>query len=120
MIIGLFTEMLSAGGVQRASRHVAAVTSRFAPDRAEPYRFLSLNNSQGPHTVRVGSSEFLVSGHARDKSKFALAALRAAGRKPSLVIAVHPHLAPIVWAMRARSLASPVSFSTIDASVSAS
>ena len=28
--------------------------------------------------------------------------LRAAGRKPALVIALHPHLAPVVWAMRAR------------------
>jgi len=29
-IIGLFTEMLSAGGVQRAGRHVAAVAAKFA------------------------------------------------------------------------------------------
>ena len=95
--------MLSTGGVQRAGRHVAAVAAEFAAERGVPCRFLSLNDPQGLHTVRVGSSEFSVSGYARSKSQFVLAAMRAAGRKPSLVIALHPHLAPIVWAMRLRS-----------------
>ena len=103
MIIGLFTEMLSNGGVQRAGRHIAAVASDFAAQRGISCRFLSLNDPQGLHHVRVGSSEFSVSGYARSKSQFVFAAMRAAGRKPSLVIALHPHLAPIVWAMRARS-----------------
>jgi phosphatidylinositol alpha-1,6-mannosyltransferase len=101
-IVGLFTDVLPAGGVQRASRHVAAVTAKVAADRGMAARFLSLNDSQGLHTVRVGSLEFSVSGHAGSKTQFALAALRAAGRKPALVIALHPHLAPIVWAMKAR------------------
>jgi phosphatidyl-myo-inositol dimannoside synthase len=103
LIIGLFTQMLSPGGVQRAGRHVAAVTAAFAADRGVSCRFLSLNDPPGLHSVRVGSSEFSVTGHARDKAQFVLAALRTAGRKPVLVIALHPHLAPIVWAMRLRS-----------------
>ena len=90
------------GGVQRAGRHVAAVTAKFAADHDMTARFLSLNDPQGLHTVRVGSLEFSVSGYAGSKTQFAWAALRAAGRKPALVIALHPHLAPIVWAMRAR------------------
>jgi len=101
-IVGLFTDVLPAGGVQRASRHVAAVTAKLASDRGMAARFLSLNDPQGLHTVRVGSLEFSASGYAGSKTQFALAALRAAGRKPELVIALHPHLAPIVWAMRAR------------------
>jgi|SRR5579872_756371 len=103
MIVGLFMEVLAAGGVQRASRHVAAVTAKLALDRGLPYRFLSFTDPQGLDTVRVGANEFQVSGHARDKSQFALAALRAAGRQPLLVIALHPHLAPVVAAMRLRS-----------------
>jgi len=103
MIVGLFMEMLSAGGVQRVSRHVAAVTANLAAERGLAYRFLSFTDPQGLHTVRVGSHEFQFSGHARDKSQFVLAALRAAGRQPVLVIALHPHLAPIVAAMRFRS-----------------
>jgi len=103
MIVGLFMEMLAAGGVQRASRHVAAVAAKFAAERGLPYRFLSFTDPQGLHTLRVGPDEFQFSGHARDKSQFALAALRAAGRQPLLVIAMHPHLAPVVSAMRLRS-----------------
>ena len=102
-IVGLFTDLLPAGGVQRASRHVAAVAAKFAFERGMPARFLSLNDPQGLHTVRVGSLEFTASGYAGSKIQFALAALRAAGRKPALVIALHPHLAPIAWGMRMRS-----------------
>ena len=101
-IIGLFTDVLPAGGVQRASRHVAAVTAKIAADRGMTARFLSLNDPQGLHTVRVGALEFTASGYAGSKFQFALAALRAAGRKPALVIALHPHLAPVLWAMKAR------------------
>jgi phosphatidylinositol alpha-1,6-mannosyltransferase len=100
-IVGLFTDVLPAGGVQRAGRHVAAVTAKFASDRGMAARFLSLNDSQGLHTVRVGALEFSASGYAGSKAQFVLAALRAAGRNPALVIALHPHLAPIVWAMSA-------------------
>src|SRR6202051_3900577 len=101
-IVGLFTDVLPAGGVQRAGRHVAAVTAQFASDRGMTARFLSLNDPQGLHTVRVGSLEFSASGYAGSKIQFALAALRAASRKPALVIALHPHLAPIQWAMKTR------------------
>jgi glycosyltransferase involved in cell wall biosynthesis len=66
-------------------------------------RFLSLNDPQGLHPVRVGQLEFSISGYAGSKFQFIRAALRAAGRDPDLVIALHPHLAPIVSAMRMRS-----------------
>jgi phosphatidylinositol alpha-1,6-mannosyltransferase len=102
-IVGLFTDVLPAGGVQRAGRHVAAVTAKFASDRGMNTRFLSLNDPQGLHTVRVGPLEFSVSGYAGSKIQFAMAALRAAGRNPALVIALHSHLAPIVWIMKARA-----------------
>jgi len=102
-IAGLFTDVLPAGGVQRVGRHVAAVTAKLAADRGMAARFLSLNDPQGLHTVRVGTLEFSVTGYAGSKLQFAHAAIRAAGRKPALVIALHPHLAPIVWGMRKRS-----------------
>jgi glycosyltransferase involved in cell wall biosynthesis len=103
MVIGLFTELLSPGGVQRAGRHVAAVAAQYAADNGLAYRFLSLNDRQGLHSVHLGSQEFHVTGHANDKSQFVLAALRAAGRGPLIVIAAHPHLAPVVAMMRLRS-----------------
>jgi len=102
-IVGLFTDVLPLGGVQRAGRHVAAVTAKFASDHGMTVRFLSLNDPQGLHPVRVGQLEFFISGYAGSKSQFIRAALRAAGRNPDLVIALHPHLAPIVSAMKIRS-----------------
>jgi len=102
-IVGLFTDVLPAGGVQRAGRHVAAVTAKLAADRGMTARFLSLNDPRGLHTIHVGPQEFSVSGYAGSKTQFVWAALRAAGREPELVIALHPHLAPIVWTMRTRS-----------------
>ena len=101
-IIGLFTDVLPPGGVQRAGRHVAAVAAKFACDRDMTVRFLSLNDPQGLHPVRVGKLEFLISGYAGSKFQFIRAALRAASRNPDLVIALHPHLAPIVSAMKMR------------------
>src|SRR5579862_9126030 len=89
-IVGLFTDVLPAGGVQRASRHVAAVTAMFAAERGMTTHFLSLNDPQGLHTLRVGRLEFSASGHAGSKTQFALAALQAAGRRPAVVIALHP------------------------------
>ena len=101
-IVGLFTDVLPPGGVQRAGRHVGAVAAKFASDRGLAARFLSLKDPRGLHNVRVGSLEFSVSGHAGSKIQFIQAALRAAGRGPALVIALHPHLAPVVSLMRAR------------------
>jgi glycosyltransferase involved in cell wall biosynthesis len=102
-IVGLFTDVLPPGGVQRAGRHVAAVTARFAADRGINCDFASVNDPRGPHTVRVGCLEFKVSGHTGGKLGFVRAALRLANKRPSLVIALHPHLAPVVSLMKWRS-----------------
>ena len=103
VIVGLFTGMIGSGGVQCVGRHVAAVSAKFASDRGMKARFLSLNDSRGLHAVQVGPLEFSVSGYGRNKTEFVLSALRAASRQPSLVIALHPHLAPLVWGMKARN-----------------
>jgi glycosyltransferase involved in cell wall biosynthesis len=103
LVVGLFTDVLPAGGVQRAGRHVAAVAAKFASEHGLASRFLSLNDPRGLHAVRVGSLEFSVSGYAGRKAQFARAAWRAAGRGPGLVMALHPHLAPVIWLMRARN-----------------
>jgi len=61
LIIGLFPGLNSTGGVHQAEWYVAAVMTKFASDQRFSYRFLGLNDPQGLHTVRVGSSEFLFS-----------------------------------------------------------
>jgi phosphatidylinositol alpha-1,6-mannosyltransferase len=64
------------------------------------YRLLSLNDSQNLHRMRVGEREFVFTGAARGKAGFAAAALRATRRRPKLVLAAHPNLAPIVRGMK--------------------
>jgi len=104
VLIGLFPELDAPGGIQRAGRHMAFVLSEFAASRQMEYRMLSLNDTQELHRMRVGDREFVFTGAARGKTRFAATALRATRRHPKLVLAAHVNLAPIVRAMQ---LAAP-------------
>lgn len=78
----------------------AAALASFAAKRNEPYTFLSLNDAVGLHALQIGAQEFSFTGFGRSKLRFLISALSAAARQPSLVIALHPNLGPIVTAMR--------------------
>ena len=100
VIIGLFPELESAGGVQRAGRHLAAVLTEFASSRGMECRLLSLNDTRELHRMSVGTREFVFTGSERAKGRFTATALRTARRHAKLVLAAHPNLAPVVQAMR--------------------
>jgi phosphatidyl-myo-inositol dimannoside synthase len=100
VIIGLFPELDSAGGIQRTGRHLASVITEFAESRKMECRLLSLNDSPELHRMSVGDREFVFTGSERAKGRFAATALRAARRHAKLVIAAHPFLAPVVQGMR--------------------
>lgn len=100
VLIGLFPELDSAGGVQRAGRHLAAVMSEFAAGRGMDCRLITLNDTPELHRLSVGEREFVFTGCERSKTRLIVSALRAARRKAKLVLAAHPHLAPIAQAMR--------------------
>ena len=100
MLIGLFTELNGTGGVQRVSRHLAAVLSEFAASRHLDYRLLSLNDTRELHRMSVGGKEFVFTGCERSKARFAATAIRAASRHGKLVLAGHPHLGPVAQTMR--------------------
>jgi phosphatidylinositol alpha-1,6-mannosyltransferase len=104
VLIGLFPELDAPGGIQRAGRHLALVMSEFAAGREMEYRFLSLNDTQELHRMKVGDREFVFTGAARGKASFVGAALKAARRHPKVVLAGHPNLAPIVRAMNVVAL----------------
>lgn len=104
MIIGLFPELDAPGGIQRASRHVAAVLTEFASGRGMECRLLTLNDSPELHRLSVGGKEFVFTGCERGKGRLLVAALRAARRKGKLVVATHPNFAPVVQCLR---LAAP-------------
>ena len=100
MLIGLFSELVGTGGVQRASRHLAAALKEFATGRHLDYRFLSLNDTSELHRMKVGGAEFVFTGCERSKSRFASTALKAAMRHAKVVLAAHPNLGPVAQGMK--------------------
>lgn len=102
MIVGLFPDLLPAGGVQLAGRHTAAVLGRLAREHGWATQFLSLNDPVGDHEIRVGGTAARFIGFGRSKWRFAARAVALADRA-RIVVAAHPHLAVLGSAMRARS-----------------
>jgi phosphatidylinositol alpha-1,6-mannosyltransferase len=100
VLIGLFPELNAPGGIQRAGRHLAFVMSEYAASHKMESRFLSLNDTQELHRMHVGDREFVFTGAHRGKLRFAANAIRAARRRPKLVLAAHPNLAPLLRYMR--------------------
>jgi glycosyltransferase involved in cell wall biosynthesis len=100
MIVGLFPELVATGGIQRAGRHVAAALAGYAERRRMPYRFLGLNDRRGANRGVVGQRDFAFDGFSRAKGRFVSSALREGLRQPTIVVAAHPHLAPLAWAMK--------------------
>ena len=101
MIVGLFTELLAAGGVQAAGRHTAAVLSEIAHRARVRYRFLSLNDPIGEHeTPRRRLRGFVLRAFGRSKNSFVLAAMRLAFSDLVITVAAHPNLATVAMAMK--------------------
>jgi phosphatidylinositol alpha-1,6-mannosyltransferase len=100
MILGLFPGLSTPGGVQRAGGLTAAVLASFAKERDEPYTFLSLNDPADKALLQIGSEKIAFTGFGRSKRTFLRAALRTAFKRPSLVVALHPNLAPVVAAVK--------------------
>lgn len=95
MLLGLFTALEATGGIQRASRHMAAVLADFARNKGWPCRLLSLNDAAGEHDGEVAGMRFRYRGYGRSKYRFVVAALDAVLGRPGLVFANHPNLAPV-------------------------
>jgi len=100
VLLGLFPELNTPGGVQRAGRHVAAVMNEFATGHGMECRLLSLNDSPELHRMAVGTREFVFTGSARGKARFSAAAARSARRRAKIILAGHPHLAPVAQGAR--------------------
>ncbi|MGA8234635.1 MAG: glycosyltransferase family 4 protein [Candidatus Acidiferrales bacterium] len=108
MIAGLFTDLLSNGGIQYAARQTAAVLAGMARGRSWPVSLLSLNDPPGKHRLSVAGQVYDFQGFGRSKFRFILAALKVAAQKPSVVFANHPNLAPVAMAIRMLSPRSRV------------
>jgi phosphatidyl-myo-inositol dimannoside synthase len=108
MIAGLFTDLLSNGGIQYAARQTAAVLAGMARRSDTPVSLLSLNDPPGKHHLTIAGQDYEFQGFGRSKARFILAALKVAARQPSVVLANHPNLAPVAMAMRMFSRQSRV------------
>jgi glycosyltransferase involved in cell wall biosynthesis len=100
MILALFPELLSKGGIQRVSQHVCAVLQEIADDLKEPCQLFSLNDPKGLHHIEVAGRRFVVRGFGQNRIGLALALLLHSFQIRFLYVG-HPHFAPLGLLARA-------------------
>ena len=100
MIVGLFPELLSTGGIQRSGVLTALALASFAAERGERCHFISLNDPAGARSLRVGPGEISFTGFARSKARFTSSALALAVCQPNIALTLHPNIAPVITAMK--------------------
>ncbi len=101
MMLGVFTELLEPGGVQRLGRHQAAALVSFAALRGGQCPILSLNDPKGLHEFSVADHQVAIEGFGRDRKALARRALSLVPRVDR-VFFNHPYLGPIGLLMRLR------------------
>ncbi len=94
MVLGLFTELMTSGGIQRTSLHAAAALVAFARRENRPVRFLSLKDPVGWHEPRVAGEVVPLLGFGGAKARFALATVATVPHIDFAYIG-HPNLAPL-------------------------
>ena len=73
MILGLFGQLLGAGGIQRIGRHSVACLAAYAQEQGEEFRCLSLSDPLGSHEFSIEGITYTFEGFARNKLAYALA-----------------------------------------------
>ena len=100
MIVGLFPEFSTTGGIPRSGCLMALALAAFAAQRRERYRFVSLKDPAGAGSLKTGACEISFTGCGGSKTRFVSTACALAIRQPSVVLALHPHQGPILAAMK--------------------
>lgn len=101
MIVGLFPELTSPGGVQRSSVLTAFALALAARARGEPYRFLTLvDDARRMQPITSAGQEIWFTACGGDKSRLVSHAVALAVRQPRIVVALHPNLAPVAALMK--------------------
>ena len=100
MILGLFSEALTAGGIQRVALHTAGALDEIARATGEGTRFLSLNDARGEHVHDSETGSIRIAGCGRSKPRFTLRAI-AGSAGASDVFINHVGIAPVGAAIRA-------------------
>jgi len=111
-ITGLFPELLGVGGVQEAGRLTAVALDQIARSHNWSTNLFSLNDPMGEQKLQLDGASLSLEGFARGKARFVAAALRsrrAANKSGAhIIVAGHPHMAPVAAWMQRCSTARPV------------
>lgn len=100
MIVGLFPELTTPGGIPRSGCLTALALDSFAAQRGERCRFVSLSDPIGAGSLKTGAREIYFTGCGGSRTRFVSATLSLAIRQPSIVVALHPDQAPLLAAMK--------------------
>jgi phosphatidylinositol alpha-1,6-mannosyltransferase len=100
-LVGLLPDVLGIGGIQEVSRQAISALLNISQQTNWSFSVLGLNDPTGIHEFAVGSHKMEFRGFGRSKIRFVLAALQSARKKPRIVLAAHPNLAPpAAWMKR--------------------
>jgi len=99
--VGLFPDILGIGGIQEVSRQTISALLNISARGNSSLCLLGLNDPPGTHEFSAGTHKVNFRGFGRSKLRFVLAALQNAMKKPRVVLAAHPNLAPpAAWMKR--------------------
>ena len=99
MILGLFSEALTAGGIQRVALHTATALDTIARETNRGAQFLSLNDAVGDHEQAVDGRSIRIRGYGTSKAAFARGALASSGGVTDVYVN-HVGLVPVGAAVR--------------------
>ncbi len=94
MIVGLFTKLLSPGGVERISQHTAIILKLFGDEKNLSCKFLTLNDSRGMHNLNIGTHECTFKGFGGNKLSFIFELIKLIP-KINLLCIGHPDFASL-------------------------
>jgi phosphatidyl-myo-inositol dimannoside synthase len=100
-LVGLFPDLLGIGGIQEVSRQTVRALLEISAQKSWSCALLGLNDPSGVHEFSASEHTIAFRGFGRSKLRFIFSALQNARKKPRVVLAAHPNLAPIAaWMKR--------------------
>ena len=99
MIIGLFSQLNGAGGIQRIGRHTAASIVNYAKNQNEEYSFFSLNDTEGKNELQIEDINFKFVGFEKKKVSLISSVVKMAKQTTGIYIN-HVNLCPIGFLMK--------------------
>lgn len=104
VFVALFPQLLGKGGMQTAGRETAAALAEISRASGASATYFSLNDPLGEQSFEAEGQFFQFRGFGRAKASFAASTVRQIWsretKRPLLLLAFHPNLAPITLLAR--------------------